>query len=119
MPRATKSPKAANRATDRPGDSSPFAMGLLLRRAHNRATTELVAAMRPFGLELRHFAMLIILVNQGSTLQRDFVDVAGFDVSVRMNPVQSDVGLGIAVGPAVEPARAGFEDQRPNAYSRR
>jgi DNA-binding MarR family transcriptional regulator len=79
MPRATKSPKAANRATDRPGDSSPFAMGLLLRRAHNRATTELVAAMRPFGLELRHFAMLIILVNKGPTMQRDFVDVAGFD----------------------------------------
>ena len=79
MPRATKSRTAADRATNRPGDSSPFAMGLLLRRAHNRAATELVAAMRPFGLELRHFAMLIVLDNQGPTMQRDFVEGTGFD----------------------------------------
>jgi MarR family transcriptional regulator, lower aerobic nicotinate degradation pathway regulator len=79
MPRATKSKAAANRATDRPGDTSPFALGLLLRRAHNRAATEMVTAMRPFGLELRHFAQLIVLVNQGPTLQRDLVGASGFD----------------------------------------
>jgi MarR family transcriptional regulator, lower aerobic nicotinate degradation pathway regulator len=79
MPRATKARSTSNRATDRPGDSSPFALGLLLRRAHNRAATELVVAMRPYGLELRHFAMLIVLVNRGPTLQRDLVTATGFD----------------------------------------
>ncbi|MCK5752424.1 MAG: winged helix-turn-helix transcriptional regulator, partial [Mycobacterium sp.] len=79
MPRATKTRTATSRATDRPGDSSPFAMGLLLRRAHNRAANELVTAMRPFGLELRHFAMLIVLADRGPTLQRDLVEATGFD----------------------------------------
>jgi MarR family transcriptional regulator, lower aerobic nicotinate degradation pathway regulator len=78
MPRATN-PATTNRATDRPGDKSPFAMGLLLRRAHNRAAGALVAAMRPYGLELRHFAMLIVLADRGPTLQRDLVDATGFD----------------------------------------
>jgi DNA-binding MarR family transcriptional regulator len=54
-------------------------MGLLLRRAHNRAAGALVAAMRPYGLELRHFAMLIVLADRGPTLQRDLVDATGFD----------------------------------------
>jgi MarR family transcriptional regulator, lower aerobic nicotinate degradation pathway regulator len=79
MPRRTKTRTPGIRATDRPGDSSPFAMGLLLRRAHSRAATELVAAMRPFGLELRHFAMLIVLADRGPTLQRDLVVATGFD----------------------------------------
>ena len=35
--------------------------------------------MRPYGLELRHFAVLIVLADQGSTLQRDLVDKTGFD----------------------------------------
>ena len=54
-------------------------MGLLLRRAHIRAASELAAAMHPFGLELRHFAMLIVLVDRGPTLQRDLVEATGFD----------------------------------------
>ncbi|WP_201780342.1 MarR family winged helix-turn-helix transcriptional regulator [Mycolicibacterium chlorophenolicum] len=66
-------------ATNRPGDASPFAMGLLLRRAHLRAAGELAAAVRPFGLELRHFAMLIVLADRGPTLQRDLVAATGFD----------------------------------------
>jgi MarR family transcriptional regulator, lower aerobic nicotinate degradation pathway regulator len=49
-------------------------LGLLLRRAHNRAATELVAVIRPHGLELRHFAMLIVLVDRGPTLQRDLFE---------------------------------------------
>src|SRR4051794_20328998 len=79
MPRETKPRSTTSRATDRPGDRSPFAMGLLLRRAHNRAAGALVAAMRPYGLELRHFAMLIVLADRGPTLQRDLVDATGFD----------------------------------------
>ncbi len=49
------------RASDLPGDVSPFALGLLMRRAHDRAAAALVEAIRPFGLEPRHFAVLIVL----------------------------------------------------------
>ncbi len=41
----------APRATDRPGDASPFALGLLLRRAHWRAAAVMTEALRPLGIE--------------------------------------------------------------------
>ena len=63
-----------SRATDRPGDSSPFALGLLLRRAHWHAAAVMAEALRPLGIELRHFAVLIVLVNRGPTEQRDLVE---------------------------------------------
>lgn len=67
------------RATDRPGDRSPFALGLLLRRAHWHAAAVMSEALRPLGIELRHFAVLIVLVNRGPTEQRDLVDATGSD----------------------------------------
>ena len=77
MARSTKRGIVPSRATNRPGYSSPFAIGLLFRRAHQRAASALVAAMRPYGLELRHFAVLIVLSDQGPTLQRDLVAKTG------------------------------------------
>ena len=67
------------RATDRPGDPSPFALGLLLRRAHWRAAAVMSEALRPLGIELRHFAVLLVLVNHGPTEQRDLVEATGSD----------------------------------------
>jgi DNA-binding MarR family transcriptional regulator len=69
----------AMRATDRPGDPSPFALGLLLRRAHWRAAAVMTEALRPLGIELRHFAVLIVLVNRGPTEQRHLVEATGSD----------------------------------------
>jgi MarR family transcriptional regulator, lower aerobic nicotinate degradation pathway regulator len=69
----------APRATDRPGDVSPFALGLLLRRAHWRAAAVMSEALRPLGIELRHFAVLLVLVNRGPTEQRDLVEATGSD----------------------------------------
>jgi MarR family transcriptional regulator, lower aerobic nicotinate degradation pathway regulator len=74
-----KSDAGIDRATDRPGDTSPFAIGLLARRAHRRAATALATVMRPYGLELRHFAVLIVLVDRGATLQRELPQLTGFD----------------------------------------
>ncbi|MEU5599659.1 hypothetical protein AB0H08_43850, partial [Streptomyces sp. NPDC020298] len=51
-------PSTATRATDRPGDTSPFALALLLRRAHWHAAAVMTEALRPLGVELRHFAVL-------------------------------------------------------------
>lgn len=69
----------AERASDLPGDASPFALGLLLRRAHNRAAEALVEAIRPFGLELRHFAVLIALSARGPLSQSALVAATGSD----------------------------------------
>lgn len=70
---------ARERATDTPGDVSPFALGLLMRRAHDRAASALAEAVRPLGLELRHFAVLIALNARGPMNQNGLVTATGSD----------------------------------------
>ena len=66
---------AVPRATD--GDASPSAPGLTLRRAHRRAAMVGAQARRPLGVELRHFDVLIALVDRGPTAQRDLATATG------------------------------------------
>ena len=89
------------RATDRPGDPSPFALGLLLRRAHWRAAAVMSEALRPLGIELRHFAVLLILVNRGPTEQRDLVEATGSDKAGIMRVVDDLERKGLAVRKSV------------------
>ncbi|GAA3772439.1 hypothetical protein GCM10022403_004580 [Streptomyces coacervatus] len=91
----------ASRATDRPGDPSPFALGLLLRRAHWHAAAVMTEALRPLGIELRHFAVLIVLVNQGPTVQRDLAAATGSDKAGIMRVVDDLERKGLAVRKAV------------------
>jgi DNA-binding MarR family transcriptional regulator len=91
----------ASHATDRPGDTSPFALGLLLRRAHWRAAAVMGEALRPLGIELRHFAVLIELVNNGPTVQRDLVAATGSDKAGIMRVVDDLERKGLAVRKAV------------------
>ncbi|MCX5323365.1 MarR family winged helix-turn-helix transcriptional regulator [Streptomyces sp. NBC_00120] len=92
---------AASRATDRPGDESPFALGLLLRRAHWRAAAVMGEALQPLGIELRHFAVLIVLVNQGPTVQRDLAEATGSDKAGIMRVVDDLERKGLAVRKSV------------------
>ncbi|MEU9317298.1 MarR family winged helix-turn-helix transcriptional regulator [Streptomyces sp. NPDC048295] len=92
---------AASRATDLPGDHSPFALGLLLRRAHWRAAAGLEEVLRPLGIELRHFAVLIELVNHGPTVQRDLAAATGSDKAGIMRIVDDLERKGLAVRKAV------------------
>ncbi|MFJ5262565.1 MarR family winged helix-turn-helix transcriptional regulator [Streptomyces sp. NPDC088387] len=92
---------AIARATDRPGDASPFALGLLLRRAHWHAATVMSEALRPLGIELRHFAVLIVLVNDGPTVQRDLAAATGSDKAGIMRVVDDLERKGLAVRKAV------------------
>ncbi|WP_416982619.1 MarR family winged helix-turn-helix transcriptional regulator [Streptomyces sp. T028] len=85
------------RVTDRPGDASPFALGLLLRRAHWRAAAVMEEALRPLGIELRHFAVLIVLVDRGPTVQRDLVAATGSDKAGIMRVVDDLERKGLAV----------------------
>lgn len=87
----------AARATDRPGDESPFALGLLLRQAHWRAATVMAEALRPLGIELRHFAVLIVLVDRGPTVQRDLAAATGSDKAGIMRVVDDLERKGLAV----------------------
>ncbi|MES4888715.1 MarR family transcriptional regulator [Streptomyces sp. NPDC096012] len=89
------------RATDRPGDTSPFALGLLLRRAHQRAAAVMSEALQPFGIELRHFAVLILLMDRGPTVQRDLVEATGSDKAGIMRIVDDLERKGLAVRKAV------------------
>lgn len=87
----------ASRVTDRPGDASPFALGLLLRRAHWHAAAVMEEALRPLGIELRHFAVLIVLVDRGPTVQRDLVAATGSDKAGIMRVVDDLERRGLAV----------------------
>src|SRR5258705_12681498 len=91
----------ASRATDRPGDASPFALGLLLRRAHWRAAAVMSEALRPLGIELRHFAVLLVLVNRGPTEQRHLVEATGSDKAAIMRVVDDLERKGLAVRKSV------------------
>ncbi|HEY6650008.1 MAG TPA: MarR family transcriptional regulator [Mycobacterium sp.] len=85
------------RATDRAGDPSPFALGLALRRAHWHAAAVMSEALRPLGIELRHFAVLLVLVNRGPTEQRDLVAATGSDKAGIMRVVDDLERKGLAV----------------------
>jgi len=86
-----------SRATDRHGDVSPFALGLLLRQAHWRAATVMTEALRPLGIEMRHFAVLIELVERGPTVQRDLAAATGSDKAGIMRVVDDLERRGLAV----------------------
>ncbi|MER6272339.1 MarR family transcriptional regulator [Streptomyces sp900105755] len=90
-------PSVGSRATDRPGDVSPFALGLLLRRAHWRVAGAMTEALRPLGIELRHFAVLLVLVDRGPTVQRDLGPATGSDKAGVMRVVDDLERMGLAV----------------------
>ncbi|MEV5849223.1 MarR family transcriptional regulator [Streptomyces sp. NPDC051985] len=98
---STSTPASPSRATGRPGDVSPFALGLLLRRAHWHAAAVMGEALRPFGVELRHFAVLIELVDHGATVQRDLAAATGSDKAGIMRVVDDLERKGLAVRRAV------------------
>lgn len=87
----------ASSATGHPGDESPFALGLLLRRAHWHAAAVMSEALRPLGIELRHFAVLIVLVDRGPTVQQDLVAATGSDKAGIMRVVDDLERRGLAV----------------------
>ncbi|HEV7184943.1 MAG: MarR family winged helix-turn-helix transcriptional regulator [Actinomycetales bacterium] len=83
-------------ATDRARATSPFALGLLLRRAHSHAAAVMTEALRPLGMELRHFAVLIVLVDRGPTMQRDLATATASDKAGIMRVVDDLERMGFA-----------------------
>ncbi len=87
-------------STDIPRET-PFALGLLLRQAHWRAASVMTEAFRPLGIELRHFAVLVVLVERGATVQRDLAAATGSDKAGIMRVVDDLERMGLAVRKAV------------------
>ena len=58
-------------------------------------------ALRPLGIELRHFAVLLVLVNRGPTEQRDLVAATGSDKAGIMRVVDDLERKGLAVRKSV------------------
>ncbi|WP_061294694.1 MarR family winged helix-turn-helix transcriptional regulator [Herbidospora cretacea] len=88
-------------SADIPHETGPFALGLLLRQAHWRAAAVMTEAVRPLGIELRHFAVLVVLVDRGATVQRDLAAATGSDKAGIMRVVDDLERMGLAVRRAV------------------
>ncbi|MCX4579427.1 MarR family transcriptional regulator [Streptomyces sp. NBC_01571] len=84
------------RATDGPDDRSAFALGLLLRRAHDRALAAVAGVLRPLGLETRHLAVLIALCDRGAMSQSALVEATGSDRATMVRVVD-DLESGLLV----------------------
>jgi DNA-binding MarR family transcriptional regulator len=54
-----------------------YAIGFLLREAHERAAAAFATALEPLGIAGRHFAVLHILDRRGPLSQRELVDSTG------------------------------------------
>ena len=74
-------PRRSDAASTPEPDESPFALGLLLRRAHDLAAGELAQSLVSFGLGLRHFAVMMALDRHGAMSQRELVDVLSKDAA--------------------------------------
>jgi DNA-binding MarR family transcriptional regulator len=70
-------------------------LGMLLASAHGRSRAGLNDALRPLGIDVRGFAMLLALETYGPSSQRRLIDLTGIDKStmVRLIDELEDRGL--------------------------
>ncbi|RPK33550.1 HTH-type transcriptional repressor NicR [Streptomyces sp. ADI93-02] len=66
-----------------------------------RAAGGMAEALQPLGVELRHFSVLIHLINNGPTVQRDLVSATGWDKAGIMRVVDDLERMGLALRKAV------------------
>jgi MarR family transcriptional regulator, lower aerobic nicotinate degradation pathway regulator len=64
---------------ENPDEHSPFAIGLLLRKAHDQVAGAMDVALQPFGIERRHLMVLMRLNAAGPLNQRDLVEQTNHD----------------------------------------
>jgi DNA-binding MarR family transcriptional regulator len=83
-------------ANDTLQDDSPFALGLLLRRALERTRTAMTEALAPWRIDLRHFAVMIVLANHDAVTQREIADIAEMDTGTMVRVVDDLEARGYA-----------------------
>jgi MarR family transcriptional regulator, lower aerobic nicotinate degradation pathway regulator len=75
---------------------SPFALGLLLRKAHERVGAAMDAALVPFGIERRHLMVLMRLSGEGALSQKELVERTQHDKASMVRIVDDLERLGLA-----------------------
>ena len=81
---------------ENPQEGSPFAIGLLLRQAHDQVATAMDKALAPFGFERRHLMVLMRLQAAGPLSQRDLVAQTDHDKASIVRIVDDLERLGLA-----------------------
>jgi MarR family transcriptional regulator, lower aerobic nicotinate degradation pathway regulator len=74
-----------------------FVLGLMLRRAHDRAVVPFAAVLKTFDIELRHFAVLIELSERGPLSQRELAERTGSDKVAMVRTLDHLEAAGLAV----------------------
>jgi DNA-binding MarR family transcriptional regulator len=77
-------------------DDSPFVLGLLLRRAHEKAASAMDEPLAPFGIERRHLVVLMRLISDGALTQKQLVDRTQHDKASMVRIVDDLERLGLA-----------------------
>ncbi|GHJ43963.1 hypothetical protein Cs7R123_13050 [Catellatospora sp. TT07R-123] len=78
------------------GDPADYIVGMLLRRAHRRASRVFGQALQPLGVEPPHFGVLLTVDRLGPISQRRLIDELGSDKSAMVRIVDELERLGYA-----------------------
>ncbi|MET8954201.1 MarR family winged helix-turn-helix transcriptional regulator [Streptomyces sp. NPDC004393] len=77
--------------------TGPARIGPLLRLAQRRAARTFAEALRPLGIEGRHYGVLLNLATHGPLSQRQLIDLTGSDKSAMVRTVDDLEARGLAV----------------------
>ncbi|MFF8592192.1 MarR family winged helix-turn-helix transcriptional regulator [Streptomyces sp. NPDC015220] len=77
--------------------TGPARIGPLLRLAQRRAARTFTEALRPLGIEGRHYGVLLNLGKHGPLSQRQLIDLTGSDKSAMVRTVDDLEARGLAV----------------------
>ncbi|MEU7058281.1 MarR family transcriptional regulator [Streptomyces sp. NPDC046197] len=77
--------------------TGPARIGPLLRLAQRRAARTFTEALRPLGIEGRHYGVLLNLATHGPLSQRQLIDLTGSDKSAMVRTVDDLEARGLAV----------------------
>jgi DNA-binding MarR family transcriptional regulator len=80
----------------RDDDATSYAIGFLLRQAHQRAASAFAAALEPLGISGRHFAVLVHLGRSGPLSQRELVELISGDKASMVRIVDDLESAGLA-----------------------
>src|SRR5689334_20737814 len=76
--------------------TGPARIGPLLRLAQRRAARTFSEALRPLGVEGRHYGVLLNLAKHGPLSQRQLIDLTGSDKSAMVRTVDDLEARGLA-----------------------
>jgi DNA-binding MarR family transcriptional regulator len=77
--------------------TGPARIGPLLRLAQRRAARTFSEALRPLGVEGRHYGVLLNLAKHGPLSQRQLIDLTGSDKSAMVRTVDDLEARGLAL----------------------